>query len=893
MTILKRAQEGLFGALWRLVSSAPGTLVVFCVLLAVVSVLAASRYLVMDSDQDRLISPDLPYHKKYLEQLENFGDQEYLYVVIGAGGTEEGKKAASRFAESMARRLRDHPELIQAMYYRISAKDLGDGALLYAPLEDAGKISDAVRFLAPHARKWFQDGTLAGLFDRMSDLISDGEGGLSEVEPAVFGQTLAGLAGLLATIDNTLRGKPSGDVEFDLAGSGSRYFFTSNDKLLIMQVLPNKDFETLDVIGEPLKAIRQALEATRVEYPGVRAGLTGRPVLQADEMQTTNRDMTRASLTAFLLVGFLFVLILHGWLRPVLIMFSLGLAMAWTYGFATLAVGRLNLLSVVFVLVLVGIGVEYGVHIMMRYMEGAKGGLGVEGAVRNSISRTGPGVLLSATTTVCAFYSVLGSDFVGLAELGLIGGTGILLCMLAMLTLLPALLLILGRKNLLPASEPRVVAMPFLERFSDRGGLLLLIIAGISVAALPALYRTRFSYNLLELQAKGLESVEYERRLIEESDESTWYAIFTAGTAEEGESLSETLAGLPSVGKVESILDYVPEHQKEKKALFAQAARELENIPASAAAPSSPGPDSLLRSFTRFSFALEALEEKLFAAGAGTELALLDRTLEDLRSSADLLRQDPGRAALLTDLQESLRREVETGIRQVKLWLSAESVNIHDLPPSLRGIYVGKDGRMQIKVSPKGDVWDFENLERFVAELRRVDPEISGVPVGVLEAASLMHRTFLSAAGLTLLLVSLILWGATRSLRQVLFTLLPLGVGMLWLLELMGFLGLSFNLANFFSIPILIGNGVDGGVHILVRWRELDGKGSLFSTSTPAAVALSFGTTMIGFGGLLLAHHRGLASLGAVMVIGSFTSMLACLLVLPAALKLSGTFLKE
>ena len=893
MTIPTRVREGFFGALWRLVSSAPGAIVVFCVLLAVVSVMAASRYLVMDSDQDRLISPDLPYHKKYLEQLDNFGDQEYLYVVIGAGDTEEGKEAASRFAESMARRLLDHPEIIQSMYYRISAKDLGDGALFYAPLEDAGKISDAVRFLAPHARKWFQEGTLAGLFDRMSDLMSDGEGGLSEVEPAVFGTMLDGLAGLLATVDDTLRGKPSGNVEFDLAEFGSRYFFTSNDKFLIMQVLPNKDYESLDVIGEPLKAIRQALDATRREYPGVRAGLTGRPVLQADEMQTTNRDMTRASLTAFLLVGFLFVMILHGWLRPVLIMFSLGLAMAWTYGFATMAVGRLNLLSVVFVLVLVGIGVEYGVHIMMRYMEGARGGLGVEDAVRNSIFRTGPGVLLSATTTVCAFYSVLGSDFVGLAELGLIGGTGILLCMLAMLTLLPALLMILGRRNLFPASEPRVVAMPFLERFSDRGGVLLLIIAGISIAALPALYRTRFSYNLLELQAKGLESVEYERRLIEESDESTWYAIITAGTAEEGKSFSETLAGLPSVGKVESILDYIPDHQKEKKVLFTQAARELENIPASPAAPSSPDPGSLLRSFTRFSFALEALEEKLFAAGAGTELARLDRILAYLRSSADLLRQDPGRAAHLTDLQVNLHQGVETGIRQLKRWLTAEAVTLQDLPPSLRGIYIGKDGRMQIKVSPKGDVWDFENLERFVAELRRVNPEVSGVPVGVLESASLMHRTFLSAAGLTLLLVSLILYGATRSLRQVLFTLMPLGVGMLWLLELMGFLGLRFNLANFFSIPILIGNGVDGGVHILVRWREQGGKGSLFSTSTPAAVALSFGTTMIGFGGLLLAHHRGLASLGAVMVIGSFTSMLACLLVLPAALKLSGTFLGE
>ncbi len=122
----------------------------------------------------------------------------------------------------------------------------------------------------------------------------------------------------------------------------------------------------------------------------------------------------------------------------------------------------------------------------------------------------------------------------------------------------------------------------------------------------------------------------------------------------------------------------------------------------------------------------------------------------------------------------------------------------------------------------------------------------------------------------------------------MLLTLLPLGVGMVWLLELMGWFGLNFNLANFFAIPILIAIGVDGGVHFLARWKELDGRGGLFYTSTPTAVSLSFATTMIGFGGLLLAHHRGLASLGGVMVLGSLTGMLACLLVLPAALKLFG-----
>jgi hypothetical protein len=163
-----------------------------------------------------------------------------------------------------------------------------------------------------------------------------------------------------------------------------------------------------------------------------------------------------------------------------------------------------------------------------------------------------------------------------------------------------------------------------------------------------------------------------------------------------------------------------------------------------------------------------------------------------------------------------------------------------------------------------------------------------------------MHRTFLQAAALTVVLVCLILWAYSRSVRYVVLAILPLGISMLWLLELMGWLGLDFNLANFFAIPILIAIGVDGGVHFLARWREIEplladrpvqsGVGGLFYTGTPTAVALSFTTTMIGFGGLLFAHHRGMASLGAIMVLGSLMGMLACLFVLPPILKLMGRF---
>ncbi len=215
-----------------------------------------------------------------------------------------------------------------------------------------------------------------------------------------------------------------------------------------------------------------------------------------------------------------------------------------------------------------------------------------------------------------------------------------------------------------------------------------------------------------------------------------------------------------------------------------------------------------------------------------------------------------------------------------------QSVAPKDLPEHLRSLYVGKDGSFMVKISPVENVWDFDKLTGFVADLRKIDSEVTGVPVVVLESSLLMRETFLEAAGLTIILVSVILFLSSFSLSYVLLTLVPLFAGIFWLLEIMGITGLSFNLANFFAIPVLIAIGVDGGVHFLARWKELSEGERLYHTSTPVAVGLSFCTTMIGFGGLLLAHHRGLASLGGIMVTGSATCLVGCMVVLPAVFRL-------
>jgi len=886
MRPLIRLQEGLLRSLWFLVSRFPAVIVATGIGVAAISILLALAYLQLDSDQNSLVSSDLAFHKRYLQHLQNFGDQEYFYVVIRTGGTEEGKQEAEQFAEQMARELRRHPQLIQTLYYKISAKDFGDGTLLFATPAEAKALSDMVVYLAPYLNAWMASGNLADFIDMIARLLAGENHSPVEVDPSLFGQGLGMLRYFLENLHDCIAGKADRHHLLQFGDAGTHYFFTSNGHLLIMRILPVKDFQTLDVVQKPLKAVRQALQATRVEFPNVQAGLTGRPVLQADEMQTTDKDMTRASVAAIVLVGLLFVFVLRGWLRPVLLVASLIIAIIWTFGFVTISIGQLNLLSIVFTLVLVGIGVDFGVHIMLRYVENRKNGSAAREAVQTSIFRTGPGIIMGALTSVCAFYSVLGSDFRGLAELGLVGGTGILLSLLTMLTFLPAMLLMTESTPRFSANSTRVVAYPFLERMSARPLRLLLILAAASIAAVPGLFKLHFSYNLLELQAKGLESVEYEGRLITESDESTWYAIMTTDSPETINALVSKVKNLPSVGKVESILDFIPKAQEQKIALYAKAVAVLDEITTRPPQAAVPDASAMVDALDRLTAALEGIEERLFAAGATQEMAVLNESMQSIQASRAILEHGGAEKLRLQELQQELNHDIEESLEQLKRLLSAKSVTPKDIPASIRDLFIGKDGSYQIKVSPRDNVWNFDKLRQFVADLRKVDPTVSGVPVGVMESAQLMHRTFLSAAGLTIILVSLMLWLYSRSLVYVVLTLLPLGVGILWLLELMGWAGINFNLANFFAVPILIAIGVDGGVHFLARWGELQGHEGLFSTSTPTAVSLSFTTTMVGFGGLLFAHHRGLASLGAVMVLGSLTGLVSCLLVLPAVLKL-------
>ena len=887
MIIFYNFLEIIIRSILRLVRKAPVAIVICAVLLAVVCAGSSALWLKLDSDQDNLISHELPFQKRNLAQIIYFGDQDYMFVVIKTGETEAGKAKAAAFATTLAAKLEKRPDLVKAVHYAMSARDMGPGVLKFASPYELRQFVSLARDFGPLGKEWFESPGLSRFLNMTAGLLSGEKGGSADSE--MFGPFIGAVDNLVGEMQTSLTSGPDSESlnapVFDLDKAGIHYFFTRNGKLLIMRILPKKNFQVMDVSGPSLNFVRSSLETVRAQYPEVDAGLTGRPVLSADEMHTTDQDMTIAAVISVIVVGVLFMFILHGWLRPMLVMGSLFCAMAWTFGFTLVTLGSLNLLSIVFALVLVGIGVDFGIHIVMRYVEAADSGLSPDEAIEEALIHTGPGVMLGGLTSVCAFYAVLGQDFVGLAELGLVGGTGIIFCLISMLTVLPSAMLIAGRRNWFPSSRPRMATMPFMEKVVSRPVAVLLVMGVLTALAYPGFQKAGFNYNLLELQAKGLESVEYEHVLINDSDESTWFAVMTRPDLDSVKSLIAELKQVPSVGRIDSILDFLPEGQQEKAEILRGEAAVLKGInlrPRN----NSLVPSEVAASLKNLIAALEQLEEKLFSAGAKKELNQVDDVIDRADACLEILEKNPADAVNLTPLQSRLVSEISDSFAWLKEILEVRSVTPDDLPEHLRSLYVGKDGSFMVKISPVENVWDFDKLTGFVADLRKIDPEVTGVPVVVHESSLLMRETFLQAAGLTIILVSLILFLSSFSISYVLLSLIPLFAGIFWLLEVMGITGLSFNLANFFAIPVLIAIGVDGGVHFLARWKELSEGERLYHTSTPVAVGLSFCTTMIGFGGLLLAHHRGLASLGGIMVTGSATCLVGCMVVLPAVFRL-------
>lgn len=878
---MKRFKNKFLKLIVHLVLCHTKKVVVISFITAMAALLIGSEMVRFDTDENSLVSEKQAYHKRYLDYLKNFGDQEYVYVVFESG--ENGQNEAIDALNALIKHLEKKPDLFKTLYYKDDFTILAQRFFLSLQRED---LNNTLNQLSEQ-KEWLHSlSSLASLDDFLNFLTITLDKPLEELEASShhLKQGFEILDTILTGLD-----KPS-QLEKKLNWAGNHlknnfyfdpngYLFSSNGKLLFLAILPQKNFTKLNFIKDSITFLRDSIKSVKKSHPTIPIGITGLPVLQLDQALSTGTDSVWAGFISFLGVALLFPFFFKKYTYPLYALLCLLCGISWTYGFTGLTLGHLNLLSIVFAVILIGLGVDYGLHLLFRYQQEKTSGISPDKAMEKTLLTSCGAIMTGALTTAAAFFSALFTDFLGIQELGFIAGCGILFCFLSQILILPAMVLLKERKN--PERIDVVMSTQNIIRKSLRYHPKLLIIALlITLLGIPWALQIKINHNILKLQDPTLESVRYEQKILQESDQATWYAVMLAKDLKTQAELVEKIKKLSSVGRVLAVSQFIPPDEKEKRTLLNSLDQFLALTPL---APSgrTVRPEKLKESLHQLEISLNVISNKAFQAGKTESIEQIESLIQKTHDLQSLLENPEDHTIQNMNLaQEIFLKKTTEFIELIKSNLNPPALKQEDLPHTLKHRLVGQDGRLAILIFPEKNIWNPTDLKQFVLELRSVDPLVTGTPIEVFESSRLLKKGFLLVAIMTLILVFALMYFEFRSLQLCFLATFPLVFGIYWLLVLMVLLGLDFNLANFFAMPILIGLGVDTGVHIVARYQETGNMDKALVKVAPGVILATL-TTLVGFGALAFVRHVGLASYGKIMVLGSITCLLSALYVLP------------
>ena len=658
----------------------------------------------------------------------------------------------------------------------------------------------------------------------------------------------------------------------------------------------HRHVESGDLTGDTIERLRQLIQVTKNEVPGVNVGLTGQPVLDYDQMTQSEKDVTFASIVSLFLCALIFIYGYNETGRPVKATICLVFGMAYTLGFATLAVGHLNVLTITFVPMLIGLAIDYGVHLITRYEEELRHGRTQEEAMAKAMVFTGQGIFTGSLTTAGAFLAMAFTNFKGIGEMGIICGGGLLLSLIPMMTLLPILLL-RGRQNVIDRQHTEDETRARIENFWLKRPVLVIGVTVLLCTLALQIYegKVQFDYNLIELQSRGLSSVVFAEKIDPCGANPCCRQQSLATNLEQAISLDEKLGALPTVADVEPPTDmlenFIESNQVPKLGLIREIKAEVAPLKFSPPDLTPVDINELSRTlWGTYGYAGWALDEVRTNDPALTrQFIALQQAIENLRKT--MLAGDvtalTEHSNKLAAFQQALFNDVRETFESLQNQDVSAPLQVTDLPATLRDQFAGVNGTFLLQVFPKADVWERTNQEAFVKDMRTVDPNATGTPVQFYEYETLMRASYIQAAWYSLIAIAIMVLVHFRSPVAMILSLLPVGIGTLWLAGLMGWLGIPFNLANIMTLPLVIGIGVTNGVQILNRFAE-ERTPNILARSTGKAVLVSGLTAIAGFGSLILAKHQGIHSLGCIMAVGITTCMIAGLTFLPALLNLLG-----
>jgi hopanoid biosynthesis associated RND transporter like protein HpnN len=884
----------------------------------------------VEAGHSALVDPDNEHQKRFQSFLGRYGSPNLLIAVVEGGDERLRRQAIDALLESLPRRrtagsppscrAEDKPRsagCVRDAVGRVDLEKLKSRALLYLPADQVEQLVTMLKRDGFGLRKLLAIGSLPALFSAMAEAVEENaeeQGPLEGEQREQAEQVLDVFARFIALFERQVRGTrkavPLEEALFSQSvrsGVDSRGYLSSDDgKLKLCLIRPVNDSDEPTVVVPLVGYVQRHADAAARSLGAIcqksscpdgplRVKLTGLPAIVADETRIVGRDVAVTSLVATAGILALFIFGFRSIRQTALGVPPLLIGMLCTLAFVRLAFGTLNLVTAAFIATLLGLGIDFAVHMLSRFNEARRKGAAVREAVEGAILGAGPGILTGALTTSGAFVALAVNDFRAFSQLGIITGVGLVFVLLTTLTLMPAMLVLPGLRRLqgkpapLPKSPPRLDLPGVVVRRPLAFTLVGLALAG---AMLLKAQQVPWSYDYIKLMPQKLTSVRSLEQLSEKTDYSAGVAAVEARSAEEARRMAARLAKMSTVRRVDALTTYVPTDQQKKLRLLAELKPILDDAAPRAAAPDSVDVAAVAEAVTTLKDSLEDARFEAKRGGADAEARMLAKPAAAVASLLRALRQvrNSDAAKRLAALRRELLDGLDQGVAVLKQNVGAEPVTVErlldQLPAGLRDRLYNA-GRFAVYAYPARSIGDKAFLERFISEVRRVSDSATGFPVTHWESSRSIEAGFRDASIAATIALVLLLLIDFRSVSYTLLALAPLGIGIAWMWGGMSLMGMDYTYVNIIAFPLIIGIGVASGVHILHRYRQ-EGTGdvAVVVRFTGMAVFLSAATTMVGFGSLALAQHQGAAGLGILLLVGVGSCLLAATLFLPAVLQL-------
>jgi hopanoid biosynthesis associated RND transporter like protein HpnN len=833
--------------------------VVFSLVLAVGAGFYTARNFSINTDINKLISPQLDWRKRD-NQFEQAFDRERLILAVVEAATPELSGAA---AKALVEKLSADTKHFESVTPLGSGEFFEKNGLLFLPVEEVGQVTGQLESAAPLIEIMAGDPSIRGLTGALETGLAGIKRGQAKLDNAERPFNL-----IAQTVESVLT---TGAGTFSWRDLVSDKPLTDADRRAFIEFKPILDYNALEPGKDATDAIRQAAKDLNfaTQY-SARVRLTGPVPIANEEYATVQDGAITNGIGTVVIVLLILWMALHSAKIIFAVFVNLFIGLSITTAVGLMMVGSLNLLSIAFAVLFVGLGVDFGIQFSVRYRSERFKNDDLRLALENAARRSAVPLSLAAMATAAGFLCFLPTDYKGISELGKIAGAGMLVAFTTSITVLPAMLTLLN-----PPGEREPVGYAFLapvDHFLEKHRVIIIVgTLLVAVAGLPLLYFMKFDFNPINLRSRNAESIATFLDLRKDPNTGA-NAINVMTNSEAGaKKIEARLEKVPEVLRVMSLDSFVPEDQPAKLKLIAQAAKVVGPALNPDSIDAAPSDEENVEALKGSADNLRKTAGDNKSAGANAARRLADALSKLAESSSQATREKT---------QNVFIAPLKIVLDELKNALQAQPVSLKTLPPELVSGWKTKDGLMRVAALPKGDPNDNDNLRRFADAVLAAEPTAIGGPVSILKSGDVVVNAFIHAGVYALLVIGLLLWLTLQRITDVLMTLIPLLVAGIVTLEICVLIGLPLNFANIVAMPLLLGVGVAFKIYYVTAWRS--GRTNLLQTSLTRAIFFSALTTATAFGSLWLSSHPGTASMGKLLALSLVTTLAAVLLFQPA-----------